>query len=101
MPADSYREISTGTPPPDLADQISGVLAAAAGRTLIIVVRDAHRYPVAAAAVEEMLAARPDAVVLEMGLPVWRPVSGSYVASYGAARSNSRAAAEILGLAAP
>ena len=101
VPADSYREISTGTRPPDLADQISGVLAAAAGRTLIIVVRDAHRYPVAVAAVEDMLAARPDAVVLEMGLPVWRPANGSYVASYGAARSNSRAAAEILGLTAP
>ncbi len=101
VPADSYREISTGMQPPDLADQISGVLAAAAGRTLIIVVRDAHRYPVAVTAVEDILAARPDAVVLEMGLPVWRPVSGSYVASYGAARSNSRAAAEILGLATP
>ena len=46
-----------------------------------------------------MLAARPDAVVLEMGLPVWRPAGGSYLASYGAARSSSRAAAEILGLA--
>lgn len=101
VPADSYREISTGTPPPDLADQLSAVLAAAAGRTLIIVVRDAHRHQVAAAAVAEMLAARPDAVVLEMGLPVWRPAGGSYLASYGAARSNSRAAAEILGLAAP
>jgi beta-N-acetylhexosaminidase len=101
VPADSYREISTGTQPADLADQISGVLAAAAGRTLIIVVRDAHRYPAAVAAVEEMLAVRPDAVVLEMGLPVWRPAGGSYVTSYGAARSNSRAAAEILGLAAP
>lgn len=101
VPADSYREISTGTRPPDLADQISGALAAAAGRTLIIVVRDAHRYPVAIAAVEEMLTARPDAVVVEMGLPVWRPVSGSYFASYGAARSNSRAAAETLGLTAP
>jgi beta-N-acetylhexosaminidase len=100
VPDHSYREISTGARPADLADQISGVLAAAAGRTLIIVVRDAHRYPVAVAAVEEMLAARPDAVVLEMGLPVWRPASGSYVTSYGAARSNSRAAAEILGLTA-
>jgi beta-N-acetylhexosaminidase len=101
VPADSYREISTGTRPPDLAHQISGVLAAATGRTLIIVVRDAHRYPVAVAAVADMLAARPDVTVLEMGLPVWRPAGGSYVASYGAARSNSRAAAEILGLTAP
>jgi beta-N-acetylhexosaminidase len=45
-----------------------------------------------------MLAERPDAVVVEMGLPVWRPAAGSYLASYGAARSNSRAAAEVLGL---
>jgi beta-N-acetylhexosaminidase len=101
VPADSYHEISTGTPAPDLAGQVSAALAAAAGRTLIIVVRDAHRYPVVVSAVEEMLAARPDAIVLEMGLPVWRPAGGSYLASYGAARSSSRAAAEILGLAAP
>jgi beta-N-acetylhexosaminidase len=100
VPADSYREISTGTRPPELADQVSAALAAAVGRTLIIVVRDAHRHPVAVAAVEQMLAARPDAVVLEMGLPVWRPAAGSYLASYGAARTNGRAAAEILGLAA-
>lgn len=78
---------------------MSGLLAEAAGRTLIIVVRDAHRHPVAARAVTLMLASRPDAVVLEIGLPVWRPAAGSYVASYGAARSNSRAAAEALGLA--
>jgi len=101
VPPDSYREISTDTHPADLAGEVSAVLAAAAGRTLIIVVRDAHRHPGAIAAVEELLAARPDAVVVEMGLPVWRPASGGYVASYGAARSNSRAVAEIFGLAAP
>jgi beta-N-acetylhexosaminidase len=100
VPADRYREISTGTRPPELADQVSAALAAATGRTLIIVVRDAHRHPVAVAAVKQMLAARPDAAVLEMGLPVWRPADGSYLASYGAARSNGRAAAEMLGLAA-
>ena len=32
------------------------------------------------------------------GLPVWRPPSGAYVATYGAARPNAQAAAEILGL---
>jgi beta-N-acetylhexosaminidase len=100
VPPDSYREISTDTQPSGLAGEVSAVLAAAAGRTLIIVVRDAHRHPGAIAAVEELLAARPDAVVVEMGLPVWRPASGGYVASYGAARSNSRAVAEIFGLAA-
>ncbi len=99
VPAGSYREISTGTPADALPAVVSAVLAQAAGRTLIVVVRDAHRHPVAARAVNLMLASRPDAVVLEMGLPVWRPATGRYVASYGAARSNSRAAAEALGLA--
>ena len=97
VPADSYRQLSTATAA-DLAGQVSAVLAEAADRSLLIVVRDAHRYPVAKLAVELMLASRPDAVVVEMGLPVWRPASGSYLTSYGAGRSNSRAAAEILGL---
>jgi beta-N-acetylhexosaminidase len=106
LPAGSYREVSTGTPPASLADVVAGIVAEAGGRTLIVVVRDAHRHPAAAAAAELMLAARPDAVVVEMGLPVWRPDSangwhGSYVATYGAARSNSRAAAEVLSLTAP
>jgi len=98
VPADSYREISTATPATDLAAAVSPVLADAAGRPLVIVVRDAHRHATAAGAVTLMLAERPDAVVVEMGLPVWRPAAGSYLASYGAARSNSRAAAEVLGL---
>lgn len=74
-------------------------LAAAAGRSLVIVVRDAHRYPAARDLVCRLLAARPDAVVVEMGLPVWRPPSGGHVATYGAARTSSQAAAEVLGLA--
>jgi beta-N-acetylhexosaminidase len=74
-------------------------LAAAADRSLIIVVRDAHRYPAARDLVRGLLAARPDAIVVEMGLPVWRPPSGGYVATYGAARTSSQAAAEVLGLA--
>jgi beta-N-acetylhexosaminidase len=75
-------------------------LAAAAGRPLIVVVRDAHRYPAARDVVTRLLAARPDAVVVEMGLPVWRPSGGAYVATYGAAGASGQAAAEILGLTA-
>jgi len=98
VPTGSYREISTATPEADLPDEVSAALAAADGRSLIIVVRDAHRYPVASRAVRLMLAQRPDAIVVEMGLPVWRPDAATYVASYGAALSNGRAAAEALGL---
>ena len=68
----------------------------------MVVVRDAHRRAAARGEVTtELLAARPDAVVVEMGLPVWRPASGGYVATYGAARPNGRAAAEVLGLTGP
>ncbi|HUB40246.1 MAG TPA: glycoside hydrolase family 3 N-terminal domain-containing protein [Streptosporangiaceae bacterium] len=101
VPAGSYREISTGTPADGLAGAVASILAEARGRTLIIVVRDAHRHPAAAGAADLMLAARPDAVLVEMGLPVWRPAAGGYVATYGAALSSSRAAAEITGLIRP
>ena len=98
VPADSYRQLSTATGAADLAAQVASVLAEAAGRSLLIVVRDAHRHPAARQAVELMLAGRPDAIVVEMGLPVWRPAGGSYLTSYGAGRNNARATAEILGL---
>jgi beta-N-acetylhexosaminidase len=100
VPAGSYRQVSTATPDADLPYLVSGLLAEAADRSLIIVVRDAHRHAVARQAVQLMLAGRPDAVVVEMGLPVWRPAEASYVTSYGAGRSNARATAEILGLTA-
>jgi beta-N-acetylhexosaminidase len=99
-PADSYRQVSTATAEQDLPYVVSGLLAAADDRSLIVVVRDAHRHPVARQAVQLMLAGRPDAVVVEMGLPVWEPTDVSYVASYGAGRNNAQATAEVLGLAA-
>jgi beta-N-acetylhexosaminidase len=98
---DSLRRISTDAAAAGLAGAIAGPLAEAAGRSLVIVVRDAHRYPAAAQVVSAILAARPDAVVVEMGLPVWRPPAGLYLATFGAARTSSRAAAEVLGLAGP
>jgi beta-N-acetylhexosaminidase len=96
--ADSYRQVSTATADEDLPNLVSGLLATAADRSLIIVVRDAHRHATARQAVQLMLAERPDAVLVEMGLPMWQPAGVSYVASYGAGRSNARATAEILGL---
>ena len=101
VPADSLRRISTGAPAPEQASSIAAVLAAAAARSLLIVTRDAHRYPAAAQVVGALLTARPDAIVVEMGLPVWRPPARLYLATHGAAQTSSRAAAEILGLARP
>jgi beta-N-acetylhexosaminidase len=99
--ADSYREVSTGTAPGGVPALLAGLLAEATGRTLIIVTRDAHRHPVAADVAASLLAARPDAVLVEMGIPAWRPATGAYVASYGASRSSGQAVAEVLGLARP
>ncbi|MFB9546724.1 glycoside hydrolase family 3 protein [Micromonospora sagamiensis] len=64
-------------------------------RPLVLVVRDLHRHGWMRAAVERALVARPDAVVVELGLPVL--VTGRvHVATHGASRSGARAAAEIL-----
>ena len=47
--------------------------------------------------VEALLARQPHAIVVEIGLPHWRPAgSATYVATYGAARVNVEAAAEAL-----
>ena len=99
VPADSIVRISTGTAGGDLAAAAGAALAVASGRSLIIVVRDAHRHPAARDVIARLLTTRPDAVVVEMGLPLWRPPDGAYVATYGAARTSGLAAAEVLGLA--
>ncbi|GLW08527.1 sugar hydrolase [Microtetraspora sp. NBRC 13810] len=72
------------------------LLARATGRSLVIVVKDAHRHEAGRTFVSALLAERPDATVVEMGLPIWRPPSAAYIATYGAARANAQAAAELL-----
>jgi beta-N-acetylhexosaminidase len=99
VPADSIVRIGVGKGATELARAADGALTAAAGRPLVVVVRDAHRYPAARDVVTRLLAARPDAVVVEMGLPVWRPPHAVHVATYGAALISGLAAAEVLGLA--
>jgi beta-N-acetylhexosaminidase len=71
------------------------VLAAAANRPLVLVVRDLHRHEWMAEAVGRALVARPDAVVVELGLPV-RVAGRIHLATYGATRAGARAAAELL-----
>ncbi len=79
---------------------VAGILAAAAGRSLVVAVRDAHRDQQTRSLVGALLAARPDLVLVEMGLPFWHPPEGtSYLATYGASRASAHAAAELLGLA--
>jgi beta-N-acetylhexosaminidase len=72
------------------------ILAASAGRALVLALRDARRV---LSLVHEVLAARPDAVIIEMGVPAWTPPAGTaYLATYGASRVCAQAAAEALGL---
>ena len=73
------------------------ILADAAGRPLVLAVRDALGVQPLVAG---LLAARPDAIIVEMGVPKWTPPPGTaYLATYGASRACAQAAAEVLGLA--
>jgi beta-N-acetylhexosaminidase len=93
-PAGSVRRVNAGD------DEAAAILAAAAGRSLVAVVRDAHRDANTRSLVSALLTARPDTVLVEMGLPSWQPPDGiSYLATYGASRASAQAAAELLGLA--
>jgi beta-N-acetylhexosaminidase len=67
------------------------------GQSLVLVVRDLHRHPGQREAVEAILDRRPDAIVVEMGVPVCRPERATaYVATHGAARVCAQAAAEVM-----
>jgi beta-N-acetylhexosaminidase len=62
----------------------------------VYVVRDVHRHP------WMREADRAGAVVVEMGLPVWRPERArGYVAGYGGGRASLDAIAELLGEGVP
>jgi len=66
------------------------------GRPIVIVVRDAHRHEWERKAVERLLAAASEAVVVEVGLPVWRPERTPWIATQGSGRANLEAAAGAL-----
>jgi beta-N-acetylhexosaminidase len=102
-PSGGVRRVSTsalanGTP--DGPIDVTGILTAAADRSLVVAVRDAHVDERVRALITALLAARPDTVLVEMGLPHWSPPEGtSYLATFGASRASAQAAAELLGLA--
>ncbi|MFF4970951.1 glycoside hydrolase family 3 protein [Streptomyces sp. NPDC001083] len=77
-------------------DAAARVLAAAGSRRIVAVVRDEHRHPWMATALDSLLAARPDTVVVEMGVPQAPPRGAPHIATYGAARVCGRAAAEVI-----
>jgi beta-N-acetylhexosaminidase len=86
----SEPTIAAGVVPGSLAALMPE--AGAAGRS-VVVMRNAHLHPEQREAAE----AHPGAVVVETGVPVWRPSRASaYVATFGAGRVNLAAAAELL-----
>ncbi|NEC18631.1 glycoside hydrolase family 3 protein [Streptomyces parvus] len=85
---DTYTAGTTGV--------VDAILTAAGERRIVAVVRDEHRHAWMGAALDALLAARPDTVVVEMGLPQSDPRGALYVATHGAARVCGQAAAEAL-----
>ncbi|GAA1365506.1 glycoside hydrolase family 3 protein [Streptomyces beijiangensis] len=92
--------LCTTVPPltPYSPGRVREILADAAGRPLVLAVRDAHRHPAVREWLGALLAARPDAITVELGVP--QPDSGAAGAAridtHGAARVCAQAAAEVL-----
>jgi beta-N-acetylhexosaminidase len=72
------------------------MLDAAADRRIVAVVRDAHRHGWMAGVLDALLAARPDTVVVEMGVPQAPSRGALHIATHGAARVCGTAAAEVI-----
>lgn len=75
---------------------VANVLHSAADRRIVIVVRDVHRHRWMADALDRLVAARPNSVVVEMGVPQAPPSGALHIATHGAARVCGRAAAEVI-----
>lgn len=100
------RSIAIGAHRPRLSEQsvywsegavdLPGLLERAAGRDLVVAVRDPHRLAWQRQALEGVLAARPDAVVVDLGFPVLDPPCRGLVRTFGAGRVNREAATELL-----
>jgi beta-N-acetylhexosaminidase len=72
-------------------------IAAAAGRPLVVVVRDAHRHDWQRELLHRSLAARPDARVVAIGSTHDRALAGPwYLGTRGGSRASLLAAADVL-----
>ncbi|MFD4629505.1 glycoside hydrolase family 3 protein [Streptomyces sp. NPDC058284] len=71
-------------------------LAAAGEHRIVAVVRDAHRHAWMADALTTLVSARPDTVVVEMGVPQAAPTGAIHIATRGASRVCGEAAAEAI-----
>ncbi|WP_031076854.1 glycoside hydrolase family 3 protein [Streptomyces sp. NRRL S-118] len=85
---------ATGTYAADVA--VDRVLRDAGERRIVAVVRDVHRHPWMGRALDGLLAARPDSVVVEMGVNQAPARGALHIATHGAARVCGTAAAEVI-----
>jgi beta-N-acetylhexosaminidase len=68
-----------------------------AGRELVLVVRDPHRHAWQRAVAEGLVRSAARTVLLDTGIPGWRPqAAAGYLATYGGGRVNLEAAIELL-----
>jgi len=94
LPGTTTVRLAASDLPPDV-EPPAALIADAGDRPLVLVVRDLHRHDWMGAAVTRALTARPDAVVVELGVPA-RIVGDVHLATYGATRASGWAAAGIL-----
>lgn len=95
---DSPGSIAAGEIPWGVARSLEerGVRVGRRGRR-VVEVRDLHRRPDHQVEIEALLERHPDAIVVEMGLPAYRPPRAhAYVATRGSARVLAEAAAELM-----
>jgi beta-N-acetylhexosaminidase len=96
---DTEPSIAAGDIPWGMAEALveRGVRVGETGQSIVLVVRDIHRNPKHLEAVEALLENRPDAILVEMGVPACRPrAARNYIATYGSARVCAQAAAELM-----
>ncbi|WAZ24045.1 glycoside hydrolase family 3 protein [Streptomyces cinnabarinus] len=91
-------ELLPGTETADGTDEsvAEAALDAAGDRRIVAVVRDEHRHEWMSKTLDTLLRARPDTVVVEMGVPQSAPRGALHIATNGAARVCGRAAAEVI-----
>jgi beta-N-acetylhexosaminidase len=77
-------------------DDARSLPAEHADRQLVVVVQDAHRHAREREAAQALLETAPDAILVDVGVPVWRPDGVNYLATHGLGRVNLEAAAELL-----
>lgn len=75
---------------------LASVLEGSDGRTPVLVCRDPHRYPWLQALLRKVIDARPESIVIEMGVPAGPPMGTGHIATHGAATVCARAAVELL-----